>query len=83
MTTHQISDTCRNFLKYIFGQRSLGSAGDEEISTPYSPELAAYLEGRLGRIPQRWWSHPAHEKPVRDVLTAFLRQMADEIEAIP
>lgn len=36
------------FCDYMIGERSLGGTPEDPIGTPYSPELRAFIVGRLG-----------------------------------
>lgn len=70
-----------NFLRYVFGETPVGSAENEAIERAHSPELRAFLQGVLGKIPESWWGYPTHEKETRHAFSDFLREVADMIDS--
>jgi hypothetical protein len=68
---------------YMIGDYTVGSASDEELTRPHSPELKAFIRARLGeQTPPfgRYVLFPEHKttKP----FAAFLREIADFIDPI-
>ncbi|WP_454021261.1 hypothetical protein [Azospirillum sp. Marseille-Q6669] len=67
------ADAANAAMNYMCGFLSLGVAGDEEILSPYSPELRAHLQAVLGRLPT--WGQRGTE-PVQN-LADYLHALAD------
>jgi hypothetical protein len=78
-------------LDYMIGERMLGGAvAGDEITTPHSPELRAFMVARLGdQMPRSGYSlvrlreHPGYRDGVNaqaKALAALLREVADAID---
>ncbi|QCO00484.1 hypothetical protein D3093_35145 (plasmid) [Azospirillum argentinense] len=67
------ADAANAAMNYMCSFRSLGVAGDEEVCSPYSPELRAHLQAVLGPLPL--WAQRGTE-PVQN-LADYLRALAD------
>jgi hypothetical protein len=75
------------FCNYVFGHRTVGSVDGQEVETPHSPELRAFLAARLGddiplyagRIVHRRANDPNVARQAK-AFAALLREVADGID---
>lgn len=72
----------QHFLGCMIGWRSLGAAGDEEISTPVCPEMKSFLVGKLGDMAPRYLDDVMRNPEKCIALAALLRDAADMLNAI-
>jgi hypothetical protein len=79
----------RAFIDYMVGDRTVGSADNEEVGTPHSPELRAFVVARLGDLTPAhgYYMLPARRSNLRSKETAqakalagLLREVADAID---
>ena len=80
------------FLDYMIGDRILGGCSGEEVGTPHSPELRAFITARLGDqtpsfahhlLPYRGLRFRSENQAVAaKALAALLREVADAIDPI-
>lgn len=70
----------QNFLRYAFGETPIGSAENESVDRAYSPELRAFFQGRLGKVPYVWWHSPPHEAEARKAVAEFLMEIAGTLD---
>jgi hypothetical protein len=76
-------------IDYMVGGRSVGGTVDEPLETPHSPELRAFIVGRLGELTPAYGSQVVMFSKYRvnpetikksKAFAAFLREIADGID---
>jgi len=67
-------------IDYMIGFKSIGSAQEEEIQVPFSPELRAFIQGKMGdKIPSGGWDTRNNPQRAQDFAN-FLREIADALD---
>jgi hypothetical protein len=72
------------FCDFMIGYRNLGGTDDDPVTTPYSPELYAFIISRLGELMPRpevlCRPSTTFDKKRTLAFIGLLRELADDIE---
>ncbi|MDB5848253.1 MAG: hypothetical protein JWP29_2005 [Rhodoferax sp.] len=75
MDTHQAAA----FLEFMIGFKSIGVAGDEEITVPVCPEMRAFVVARLGENTPSYYNQMVRVPGQAAAMAGLLREVADQI----